>query len=84
MYSQSERLAILYLECLNSLKNVIKDIDLCFEEKRMSLDILKDSLKRIITIGVENIEDNGGTIRSIEDGLLTLISLNRIEYCSKL
>lgn len=74
MYTQSEKLALINVNLLNKLIQLSNDNE----------TIIKYNIDKIIRESIYDIESVGGKIRSIEDGLLTLIELNEKKCFSRL
>jgi hypothetical protein len=74
MYSQSEKLALINVNLLNKLIYLLNNNN----------SIIKYDIEKIIRDSIQDIENTGGKIRAIEDGLLTLIELNEKTCMSRL
>jgi len=74
MYSQSEKLALINVNLLNKLIYLLNNNN----------SIIKYDIEKIIRDSIQDIENTGGKIRAIEDGLLTLIELNEKNCLSRL
>jgi len=66
MYSQAENITLSYLNTLNQLIFIINN----------NKTIIDYDIKKIINESIRNIENNGGSVRAIEDGLLSLVNFN--------
>ena len=74
MYNQSEKLALININLLNKLIQLGNNNE----------TIIKYDIDKIIRDSIKDIENVGGKIRPIEDGLLTLIELNEKKCYSRL
>ena len=81
MYSTGELIVISYLNTLNKLNREI----LCNENEESYNSNDRYLLRKIITDSISEIENLGGKVRMIEDGMITLIEYNEREcFQSKL
>ena len=74
MYNQSEKLALIHINLLNKLIQLGNNNE----------TIIKYDIDKIIRESIYDVENVGGKIRPIEDGLLTLIELNEKTCHSRL
>ena len=77
MYSSGELIIISYVNTLNKLNKEI----LCNENEETYNSNDRYLLRKIITESISEIENLGGKVRMIEDGMFTLIEYNERE-CS--
>lgn len=74
MYNQTEKLALININLLNKLIQLGNNNE----------TIIKYDIDKVIRDSIKDIENAGGKIRPIEDGLLTLIELNEKKCYSRL
>lgn len=77
MYSSGELIVISYVNTLNKLNKEI----LCIENEESYNSNDRYLLRKIITESISEIENLGGKVRIIENGLFTLVQYNEKE-CS--